>query len=299
VVEVCTGRSSHVVDCNIRSVTVAERILEAGDRLTVAERRVAEAVVRDLARVAFGTVAELAAQSSSSGPTVLRLASKLGFDGFAGLQEAVQEELSQQLRPAVERIRTQSVTSPLRRAAEVESANVTATLDGVDRASFERAARRLADRRHRVLVLAGEASHGVASAIAGELDLLRKGVALLGGSPVAVGRDLAHVAPGDVVLAIELRRYERWVLAAASEAVERGATLLAVTDSLLSPLAERATESFVAAASGTGPFDSHVGILALGNALVADVALRLRASATARLDAVEAAWRAADALTDG
>lgn len=279
-------------------MTVAARIREVRDRLTAGERRVAEAVLADPPRVAFGTVAELAKRSGSSGPTVLRFASKLGFDGFAGLQESVQQELSQQLRPAVERIRAQTATSPLGRAAAVEANNVTATLEAVDPATFERAARHLADPRHRVLVLAGDASLGVATAIAGELDLVRKGVQLLGGSPVAVGRDLARIAPGDVVLAIELRRYERWVLAAAADAVERGASLVAVTDSLLSPLAERASEAFVAAAAGTGPFDSHVGILALGNALVADVALRLRATATARLDAVEEAWAAFDALTD-
>lgn len=279
-------------------MSVAGRIADARDGLTSTERRVAEAIAADPTRVAFGTVAELARRAGASGPTVLRLATKLGFDGFAGLQVAVQEELSQQLRPAAERIRSQSAASPLGRAAAVEAANVTATLEAVDPASFERAARRLADPRHRVHVLAGEASDGVASAIAGELDLLRKGVHRLRGSAVAVARDLARITPGDVVLAIELRRYERWVLAAAGEAVTRGAALVAVTDSLLSPLAERAAETFVASAAGTGPFDSHVGILALGNALVADVALRLRASATDRLDAVEAAWTAGGTLAD-
>ena len=150
----------------------------------------------------------------------------------------------------------------------------------------------------RVHVLAGEDSAGVATTIAGELDLLREGVGVLSGSAVAVARSLARADPGDVVLAVELRRYERWVLEAAAAATSRGATLVAVTDSLVSPLAEGATVAFVVAATGTGPFDSHVGILALGNALVAGVALRLRASATARLDAVEAAMAGVNALTD-
>lgn len=277
-------------------MTVADRILDAGDRLTVAERRVAEAVVEAPSRVAFGTVAELANRSGSSGPTVLRLAAKLGFDGFAALQDAVQEELSRQLRPAVERIRATTATSPLARAAEVEVANVTSTLEAVDPDAFDRTVRLLADRRHRVHVLAGEDSAGVATTIAVELDLLREGVGVLSGSAVAVARSLARADPGDVVLAVELRRYERWVLEAAASATSRGATLVAVTDSLLSPLAEGAAEAFVVAAAGTGPFDSHVGILALGNALVAGVALRLRASATTRLDAVEAAMAGADAL---
>lgn len=279
-------------------MTVAARILDAGDRLTASERRVAESVVAAPSRVAFGTVAELAARSGSSGPTVLRLAGKLGFDGYAALQEAVQGELSRQLLPAVERIRSAPSTSPLARAAEIEVANVTSTLGAVDAAAFDRTVRLLADRRHRVHVLAGEDSAGVATTIAGELDLLREGVATLDGSPVAVARSIARAARGDVVLAVELRRYERWVLEAATAATGRGAKLIAITDSLLSPLADGASEAFVVSAAGTGPFDSHVGILALGNALVAGVALRLRTSATARLDAVEAAMADADALAD-
>ena len=73
----------------------------------------------------------------------------------------------------------------------------------------------------------------------------------------------------------------------------------ALTDSALSPLAGGTAASFTASVTGAGPFDSHVGLLALANALLAGVAARLRRSATDRLDQVEAAWRAADALTDG
>ena len=55
---------------------------------------------------------------------------------------------------------------------------------------------------------------------------------------------------------------------------------------------------FVVAAEGAGPFDSHVGTLALLNALATGVAVRLRRSATDRLDRVEAAWQKADALAE-
>ena len=75
--------------------------------------------------------------------------------------------------------------------------------------------------------------------------------------------------------------------------------MIALTDSRLSPLARRAEVTFVIAAEGAGPFDSHVGTLALANALTTGVATRLRRPATDRLDRVESAWRAADALTDG
>lgn len=277
-------------------MSIAERIGEAADTLTPAERRVGATVAADAAAVAFGTVADLAGRSGTSGPTVLRLAQKLGFDGFGALQAAVRHEMASQLRPAAQRIREHDAGHPLGRALAQSVASVQTTLGDADRAAFDRAVALLAGRRRQVHVVSGEATAGVAQMAADALDLLRPGVHVVGGSPVGVARRLAHVAAGDVVLAVDLRRYERWVLDATAAAAAQGATVVAVTDSPLSPLAALATERFVVAAEGPGPFDTHVGTLALLDALVAGVADRLRATATARLDAVEQAW--ADHLVD-
>ena len=84
---------------------VADRIAAAGPLLTGAERRVAQAVLEHPHLVAFGTVADLAADAGAGAATVVRLAAKLGFDGFSALQSSVQDDLARQLRPAAERIR--------------------------------------------------------------------------------------------------------------------------------------------------------------------------------------------------
>jgi DNA-binding MurR/RpiR family transcriptional regulator len=281
-------------------------------RLTPAERRVAAVVADDPEAVAFGTVADVARRSGASGATVVRLAAKLGFEGFVELQAAVREEMGRRLHPASERIRRPQPGDVLGSALATEMANVAATLEGVDRAAFEEAVALLsgqADARGsqaeglrrgsgRVMVLSGDASSGVASLFADELSMLRPDVLLVGGSEVRVARLLADVGPSDVVVVLDLARYDRAVLDAAGRAADRGATLVALTDSALSPLASAAAASFTASITGAGPFDSHVGMLALANALLAGVAARLRHSATDRLDQVESAWRAAAALTD-
>jgi DNA-binding MurR/RpiR family transcriptional regulator len=56
--------------------------------------------------------------------------------------------------------------------------------------------------------------------------------------------------------------------------------------------------AFTVTAEGAGPFDSHVGTLALANALVTGVAERLKQPATDRLDRIEDSWQAADTLVD-
>jgi DNA-binding MurR/RpiR family transcriptional regulator len=297
-------------------------------RLTKAERRVAAVVADDPEAVAFGTVADVARRAGASGATVVRLAAKLGFEGFVDLQAAVRDEMARRLRPASERIRRPSPGDVLGTALAVEMANVAATLDAVDPAAFDEAVHLLSgssppaspgaggegstgtrqasvagdrDWRRaagRVLVLSGDASAGVASLFADELSMLRPGVVLVDGSEVRAARMLADVGPSDVVVVLDLARYERAVLDVAGRAAAAGATLMALTDSTLSPLSPAATLSFTASVTGAGPFDSHVGLLALANALLAGVAACLRRSATDRLDQVESAWRAAAALTD-
>ncbi|MCZ7535139.1 MAG: MurR/RpiR family transcriptional regulator [Acidimicrobiia bacterium] len=280
------------------SRTVSALVAEAAVHLTPAERRVAEAVIDDPKLVAFGTVAQLAARSSTSGPTVLRFAGRLGFVGFVDLQAFVREQIADQLRPATERIRERPATDVVARTLTTDLDNVRTTLEGVDEAAFAATVGVLADRQRSVYVLAGEDSRGVGVVLATQLDLLRDRVTLIEGSSVRVSRQIAEIAPGDVVVAVDHRRYERWLLEAARRAVSAGAVLVAVSDSALSPLAEAAARVFVAGVRGVGPFDSHAGAFALVHALVAGVAAKLRRRAVGRLDAVEAAWRDGGDLVD-
>lgn len=277
---------------------VASRIEAHRAQLSPAERQVAEVVLRDPEAVAFGTVARVAERSGTSGASVVRLATRLGYPGFSGLQAAVQGAIGQQLRPAVERIRAERGSDVVTRTLRAELDNVERTLAPIDPHGFATAVGLLADRRRSVMVVAGDAETGVGAMFATGLSLVRAGVAQVSGSDVAVARQMAACGPDTVVVALDLRRYERWVVEHVARAVASGATAVAVTDSLLSPLAAEAAVSFTVAAEGAGVFDSHVGMLALANALVTGTAARLRRSATDRLDAVEAAWRAAGALIE-
>lgn len=278
---------------------VAERIARAGGSLTNAERRVAEVILAQPADIAFGTVADLAATARAGAATVLRLATKLGFDGFTSLQTAIQHELANQLRPAAQRIREpRGGDDPIERQLQLELANVRSTLAGLDAGVFARIVGRCADTGTRLLVLSGEASRGIALQFVADMSGLRDGVALVEGNDVAVRRHLALSTAGDTVLVIDYRRYDRWLLEAADAAVAAGLELVAVTDSVLSPFAAVASESIVVAAASSAPFDSHVGTLAVLNTIVAGVAHALRDGAAERLARVEQAWTAGESLTD-
>lgn len=278
---------------------VVARIRSAAGGLPPAERRVADVVAADPQLVAFGTVADVARAAGASGASVVRLASRLGYDGFGELQDSVRSEMSDRLRPAAVRIRDVAPGDVVARAISTSIHAVDATLSGLDRAAFDDAVALLADPKRQVAVVAGDAGAGIAGHAGDELRMLRSDVELIGGTPVGVGRSIARLGPGDVVLALDLRRYDRWLLDAVDRAVGEGAELIALTDGPLSPLARLSRCLLVVEGEGIGPFDNYVGAHALLAALVAAVADRLRDVATGNLDRVELTWQALDALTDG
>jgi DNA-binding MurR/RpiR family transcriptional regulator len=277
---------------------VDELIRSHLDRLSPAERRVAELVVADPDAIAFGTVASVAAAAETSGPTVVRFAARLGLPGFVALQAAVRAE-----RSATEVRATQRLDAEVGPGAEGFAGSLAAAvrsleglLSSVPSSDVDAAATLLADPKRSVVVLAAAASAGIGTQVAASLDLLRPGVRSATGDPLAVGIAVAHLEPGDVVVALDFPRYERWLLDALDAAREAGAEVVGVSASALSPIATAATVALSVPVVESGPFDSQVGALALLEALVAEVAARRRRPAARRIATVEAAWDRLDLL---
>lgn len=277
---------------------VASLIRANRDALSPAERRVADLVLSDPHAVAFGTVVAVARTAGTSGGSVVRLTTRLGLDGFADLQDRVRADLTRERHQAADRIRRPQADDPLGQAVAVASEAVQATLDRVSRPVFDAAVTLLAARSRTVYVIVADASRGIGEQFATELAMLRHGVVHVQGSEVAVARILATLDPGDLVVTLDLPRYDCWLVAAVETAHRSGGRIVALTNSELSPLAVHAELVFTVSSEAAGPFDSHIASLALFEALVAGVAARLRTSATTRLERIEAAWADAEALTD-
>jgi DNA-binding MurR/RpiR family transcriptional regulator len=275
---------------------VAERIRAHGATLTAAERRVAAAILDAPQAVGFGTVADLARAASVGAASVVRLATKLGFEGYSDLQESIQRDLTRQLRPAAERIHEGADENRAEHLV-AELGNVRASVEAIADDDVRTVVIRLSDLDRPVVVLSGEASSGVAAQFVGQLHQLRSNVSLLGGSDVCVQRDIAVLPDTATAIVIDLRRYERWVLDAHARLHARGIWSAGLTDSMLSPIASTAEITFVVSAASVGPFDSHVGTLSVLNLLANGVAADLRSSAGDRLAAIEDAWSARGSLT--
>jgi DNA-binding MurR/RpiR family transcriptional regulator len=265
------------------------------EALAPSERRVAEVVVADPELVAYGTVAAIAERAATSGASVVRFCARLGLSGFVELQALVRTERSTRDVRATERLSGEPSAGFLSALAAAAAA-VDHLLRAIPGDDVARAAELLADPARRVLVLAAGASASVGGQAAASLDLLRAGVGRVPTDALAVGREVARLAAGDVLVAIDLPRYERWLLDAVGVATEAGAVVVAISDSMVSPLAARADVAFAVPVAESGPFDSQVGLLALVEGLIAEVAVAVRSAAAPRLAAVEATWDALDLL---
>ncbi len=270
--------------------SVEDRIAAVAGELTPTDRRIAQLIIADPTTPAFGTLADVALRAGTSGPSVVRFATKLGFDGYTDLQSRIRASLTERLIPAhrpIDRIRTDPDGIPTGQPMFLTEA---------ERDTLSTMAQLVATARQ-VLVVCAETSAAPGLILATNLGLLRPGVRRL--SISAAGQaSVVDLGPDDVAVAIDFPRYERSVVVATRNLAANGCPVLALTDGPLSPLAAVAERWLGLDIRPVGPFDSVVTVVAAVEALVADVADRLRRSAGPRLDRIEAAWLEADVFLE-
>jgi len=118
---------------------------------------------------------------------------------------------------------------------------------------------------------------------------LRTRYILSSGIPLAL--ELAVLTPSSVLIAISVWRYVAGTLLAMERAASVGATRIAITDSVVSPIAQRADYAFQVATEGAAHSLSLSGMVTLINAIIAALSSE-RPEQTARaLREVDAAYR--------
>jgi DNA-binding MurR/RpiR family transcriptional regulator len=272
------------------SVTsTSDLIAAASDRLTPTERRIASAVLEDPTLLAFGTVSDLADRCDTSRPSIVRFAHKLGFSGYTDLQEQVRIGLSQRIARPSERIRQTGTASDA--DSDALETSLTAAMDELspDRLASLAAPIETADN---VWILSGETSRAGAHVLHSGLSMLRRNVRLV--EDHAIGRTLGGATPADTAVVLDFLRYRRTTQLAAESLVQRGLTLVAITDGPLSPLAGLTDLWCHVTVPAVGPFDSSLPAVAVAEMLVAQVARDMPEAATTRIDETEALWESTE-----
>ena len=262
------------------------------DKLSPAQRRIAEFILGNLHRAAFMTAARVGEAVGVSESTVVRFAMALGYSGYPALQRALQESVRAQLTAAERLELTEGAddtpASILKRVLRTDMENIRATLNDLSPEAFERALTAL-DEAERVFVVGLRSATAVSFYLSFYLSFLRPNVDALHGVG-AVFEQLVGLGKQDAVLAISFPRYSRLTYDIFKLARSRQATTIAITDSVVSPIARLADITLVAHTPMISFADSLVAPLSVANALITAMALRHRHRTQASLRELERIW---------
>ena len=263
--------------------------------LTRSEQRAARALLAEYPLAGLEPLARLSRRAGVSDPTVLRLISKLGFDGYPAFQQLLREEVQIRIGSPSSRLTVGMASGPAPGTVEdpLNSLlhSMKETIDGLPRSEFDRATELLVNRRASVTVLGGLVSWVLASHLTSRLRQLRPNVQLAYG-PGHDGGFLDRALDlrrNDVVVAFDFRRYQRTTVEFLRVAAAHRAKIVLLTDNLhLCPALDVADVVLPFATSGPPPFDSPIGGFAIAEALASSVASRLGAASRIRMQDLEA-----------
>ena len=270
-------------------MSIKNYIAAVNDQLTPAERRIAEVILADSALVSFGTVSELAAKVNTSRATIVRFATKLGFDGFAALQQHVRDDVTQVLNSPSQRVRGEKGDVAEMQTSLVDS--IHASFASIDEQTLRSFASALATAEN-IWIVSGETSMAGAHVLHSGLSMIRERVHIA--DEHSASRKICCANNNDVAVVIDFSRYRRTSVLAARALAELGVQILAVTDGPLSPLALLTKLRLDVKIPAVGPFDSSVPAVIAAELLVAQVVKQREEESRDRIDKLESFWQATD-----
>lgn len=255
--------------------TIEQQIKVAFDGLTRAERQLASHIMRNYPVAALGSITALAKGADVSTPTVVRLTQKLGYKGYPDFQSVVRGEVEARLiSPLAKHDRWAGgvpQTHMLNRFADAVMGNLQATLAQIDHAEFDAIAGLMADPARKVYATGGRITHALADYFVTHMNVIRAGVSMLSDRGSAWPPALIEMKAGDVLLVLDIRRYESSVLQLAEMAADQGALVVLITDQWVSPASAFASHRLSAHVEAPSAWDSTVAIQLLLETLLAAV----------------------------
>jgi DNA-binding MurR/RpiR family transcriptional regulator len=262
-----------------------KRISQEYESLSKQLQAIARYVEKNRDRIGIEGIREFAQQCGVQPSAIVRFSKRFGFSGFSALQAMFRENIYLQLTPGAR------YTASIRRSMEsvrhipsnVEVARdfldgsivgMQELLHSMDVSAFHNAVEMLS-KTDCVWIVASRRSFPIAAYLEYALQHTDKRVLLID-SMVSMRMGQMHsVREGDVMMAISFHPYAEETLAVARDAVERGAKVIAITDSGLSPLAQLAYVVLVVHENTTYGFRSLCGAMGLAQSLFVSLACSL------------------------
>lgn len=257
------------------------------------QRRIAGYVTESYDKAAFMTASRLGKTVGVSESTVVRFAVELGFDGYPEMQKAMQEMVMnrlttvQRIEVANDRIGNQDV---LAKVLQADADKIRQTAESISREDFQIAVNAILNARC-VYVLGVRSVAPLANFTGYYLKYMFDNVRIITMSGAGeMFENLVNITPEDVVLAFSFPRYSSATLKAAQYCRDIGATVIGITNSGLSPLAEKSDCVLTAKSDMVSLVDSLVAPLSVVNALLVALASAREKEVQRSLETLERVW---------
>lgn len=253
---------------------VLQTIREEMDHLSKGHKRIAQYILDNYDKAAFMTAARLAETADVSESTVVRFASHLGYEGYPEMQRALQEIVRGKLT-SIQRIQAsrQQINDSdiLGSVMQRDADSIRSAINGIDREDFDRVVDKLQKAEH-IYILGVRSSSFLAGYLNFYFHLIFKNVIYVQNTAAGeIYEQLVHIGPGDVLVGISFPRYSKMVIHAVQMASDRGADVIAITDSKVSPLYQMASAALLVGCDAISFVDSMAAPLSLLNALIVAV----------------------------
>lgn len=256
------------------------------------QKLIARYILDNYDKAAFMTASRLGKTVQVSESTVVRFATQLGYDGYPSMQRALQEMIRGKLT-SIQRIQASDgvlsgsdlVTKVLHRDME----KIREAIDQTDASEFERMVD-VVTKAKRLYIVGFRSSSFLAGYLNFYFRLIFDNVTLVQGGAAGTFDQIFRVGPGDVVFAICFPRYSELALKTIQFARDRGATIVGLTDSELSPLA-RVAECVLLVHNDMISFvDSLAAPMSMLNALILAAARKKGTDVSASFTELEHVW---------
>ena len=272
---------------------VLHKIRQEMDKFSKGQKRIANFILDNYDKAAFMTAARLGNTVEVSESTVVRFASELGYNGYPEMQKALQEIIRSKLT-SIQRMQVSQnqLEGPdiLGYVMQRDADSIRNAIDGVDREEFTRVVDTLVKAEH-IYILGVRSSSFLAGYLNFYLHLLFKNVIFVQNTAAGeIYEQMIHIGPGDVLVGISFPRYSKMVIHAVEMAYERGAEVIAITDSQRSPLYPLATVALLVGCAALSFVDSMAAPLSLLNALILAVGRERMEDASHTFMEMEKLW---------
>lgn len=240
-------------------------------RFSKGQKRIAAYILSDYDKAAFMTASKLGGLVGVSESTVVRFAALLEYDGYPAMQKALQEMVRAKLT-SIQRIRTSGdrlfSSDVVSSVLQMDMDKIRVAIEEVDRNVFNTVVDKLIAARH-IYILGVRSSSFLAGYLHFYFHLIFENVTLVTSNSAGdILESILRIGPGDVLVGISFPRYSQSTVKGVQFAYDRGADVVAVTDSDMSPLYPLASAVLLARSDMISFVDSLVAPFSLLNALI-------------------------------